>query len=87
MTLRARWNGDLPLAGEYLMSQGRRTKFAYRIIEVDHLRDLPHHVPGFSRLKLEVERIAASSVPAGVVVHPWRWDPRKHVGFAWSARP
>jgi hypothetical protein len=84
--LRARWTGDLPVATDYLMSMGRKTKYAYRILAVERLRDLPHHVPGFARLKLSVERIDAADVlrlygVAGTVVHPWRWDPRRKAGF------
>jgi hypothetical protein len=84
MILRARWTGALPVANEYLMSQAR-PRFAYRIVAVEQLRDLPHHVPGYARLKLEVEKIPTADVPAGAVVHPWRWDPRKKTGFAWSS--
>jgi len=85
MILRARWNGPLPVASEYLMSS-TRPRFAYRIIGVEVLRDLPHHVPGFTRLKLEVERIPSQDVPAGAVIHAWKWDARKKTGFAWSAQ-
>jgi hypothetical protein len=59
-----------------------RPKFAYRIIGVDELRYLPHHVPGFTRLKLAVERIAAPDIPAGGVVWDWKWNARKKAGFA-----
>ena len=84
MILRARWTGNLPVAGEYLMAQSR-AKNAYRIVDIEQLRDLPHHVPGYARLKLEVERVTPGDVPEGAVVHPWRWDARKKTGFAWSA--
>ena len=81
MILRARWMGELPLANHYLMSAGRKTRYAYKILAVEHLRDLPHHLPGLTRLKLAVERIRAVDVPTtGAVIHPWRWDPRK-AGF------
>lgn len=83
MVLRARWTGPLPVANEYLMSQGRRTKHAYRIVEVEHLRDHAL-VPGYARLKISVDKIAAIDVPPGAVVHPWKWDARKKTGFAWS---
>ena len=81
MILRARWQGRLPEIGEYLMSS-TRPKFAYRITGVEELRYLPHHVPGYQRLKLAVDRISAPDVPAGGVVWDWKWDARKKTGFA-----
>lgn len=81
MMLRARWTGSPPQQDEYLMSQGR-ARFAYRIVEVE-LRG--EHATG-SIYRMEVEKIAASDVPAGATVHPWKWDPRHKTGAAWSAR-
>lgn len=92
--LRARWTGDLPKVGDFLMSQGPRTKYAYRVIAVEHLRDLPRVYrsgkvggTGFARIKLSVERITGSEVVhlalgevPGAVVHPWHWDARRKTG-------
>ncbi len=80
MILRARWTGDPPEPGHYLCSMGRHTKYAYKVIAVEILRDHPA-VPGYRRMKLRVERMPAADLPADdVVVHPWKWDPRK-AGF------
>ena len=85
MILRARWNGALPVANEYLMSQGPRARFAYRIVEVELAVATPIG-SDLSKLKLTVDRVAARDVPPGAVVHPWKWDPRtKKTGSAWSA--
>ncbi len=87
MFLNARWTGPLPSQNDFLMSDGPRTKYAYRVIAVQHLRDLPRVYrsgkvggTGYARVKLTVERITAAAVPDGAVVHPWRWDARRKTG-------
>jgi len=64
--LRARWHGDPPRAGSFLMSD--RPKFAYRIDAV-----IPSS-PG--RYTFEVTRLPADLVPAGALIHQWKWNPR-----------
>lgn len=75
MILRARWHGPLPRPREFFMSS-TRPRFAYRLMDVEALKDLPHHPTG-KRLRLIVERVSSQDVPAGVVVHPWKWDARR----------
>lgn len=94
MFLRARWEGNPPQVGEFLMSQVR-PRFAYRIDEVDvrqaaNLNQLPHGLSGShrdaqSKLLLRVTKVPIAEIPAGAVTHPWKWDARKKTGVAWSA--
>jgi hypothetical protein len=80
--LRARWQGPLPVASEYLMARGHRARFAYRIVEVEQRSkdgDITH-------LMLTVDRLPIADVPDGATVHEWRWDQRgRNKGAAWSA--
>ena len=69
MKLRARWVGDLPRAGDYLMSTSR-PKFAYRVLEVKT------HGSMCRQLTIEVDRLLAGDVPMHARIHPWRWDAR-----------
>jgi hypothetical protein len=70
MILRARWSGQPPRAGEYVMSRVR-PRSAYRIVETRITGTADDHV----RLELVVERVSLP-LPQGATVHPWRWDPR-----------
>ena len=82
MFLRARWDGSPPQIGEYLMAQ-QRPRFAYRITDVEVRRIDKGTDRTF--LGLHVERIDAKDVPPGAVRHPWKWDPHRKLGHAWSA--
>lgn len=84
MNLRARWQGALPVANEYLRSQGPRTKFAYRIVAVDIVsKSADDH----SLLRMTVERLDVGNIPADAVVHDWKWDPRnRRQAAGWSSR-
>lgn len=78
-TLRARWHGDPPSVGHYLMSRVR-PRNAYRIVTIT-----PRSGSGGGGvLELECERLPATDVPKDAVVHDWRWDPRTKAGSAWS---
>lgn len=75
VTLRARWEGEQPTIGSYLMSQ-TRPRNAYRIASVRERKDC---------LELTCDVVKPVDVPEGALVHPWRWDPRTKAGVAWSA--
>lgn len=76
MTLRARWSGEPPAVGDYLMGSGGRVRSAYRIVCI---------TPRASVLELEVDKVSPTSVPDGATVHDWRWDARSsRNGAAWS---
>lgn len=77
MKLRARWEGDLPRIGDYMMSQSR-PRNAYRIVYVRERK------PG--TIDLVVDRVSATTVPEGATVHPWKWDARKKRCAVLSAR-
>ena len=76
MTLRARWEGDPPRPGEFLMS-AQRPRHSYRIVRV---------VPTATGLLLTVERepvaAAEAAPPQGVPVWAWKWHPRNPRGLA-----
>ncbi len=76
MTLRARWTGVLPRVGEYLMSQ-HRPRCAYVLVV-----DPPSIISALRRspdaevaVTFKVERVGLP-LPAGAVVHAWKWDAR-----------
>ena len=74
-TLRARWRGHDPEPGHYLKSEGQRARTAYLIADVARAKGLAM-LDGLHHLRLKVWRVAPSEVPAGAVVHPWKWDSR-----------
>lgn len=76
MKLRAKWTGQPPCIGEYLMSQ-HRPRFAYRIAAITT-------GDSESKLEFEVDKVKLHSVPDDAVVHPWKWDPRTKTTTAWS---
>lgn len=82
MLLRARWEGSPPQVGEFLMSQVR-PRHAYRIEGIEQKR--LDKATQRTYLALTCTKVASGDVPAGAVVHPWKWDARKKTGFAWSA--
>ena len=84
MKLRARWIGELPAAGEYLMSQ-HRPKFAYKITSIHSHEELHEHprLNTLHKIELIVEKVTLHAVPEAAVVHPWKWDPRTKTTEAW----
>ena len=65
----ARWSGDLPQPGEYLMSSPNRGRFAYQITTVE--------VRKANLLILTVSRESPDRLPACILVHQWRWERAK----------
>lgn len=80
MILRARWTGDRPSIGEYVMSK-YRPRSAYRIVDVRVTGRTAEH----TSIELRVERVDLPLLDPDAVVHPWRWDPRgKNAGVKGS---
>lgn len=72
MILRAKWTGDRPRIGEYVMSKVR-PRSAYRIVDVR----VTGQTAEYTSIELRVERVDLPlSLSPAEVVHPWRWDPR-----------
>lgn len=63
------WEGDLPVPGQYVKAERGRT--AFLIVEVV----LPKRSCGYVA-RFRCERTSPASLPAGAVVHPWRWAAR-----------
>jgi hypothetical protein len=83
MKLRARWTGQLPTAGDYLMSQ-QRPRFAYKIISLHAHEPLFNpHLTDRHKIELIVEKVTLHAVPEDAVIHPWKWDPRTKTTEAW----
>lgn len=79
MTLRARWIGPPPRAGDYLMSEVR-PRHAYRVKWVINASSLVRWDSAAKaevrRLQFVVARVAATAVPKRARIHPWKWDRR-----------
>ncbi len=73
ITLRARFCGDPPLPGELMAAPTGRV--VYRIETVWTLRTAGEPT-GAHRYRLTCARLAASEVPQGATIHPWRWGSR-----------
>lgn len=63
------WEGDLPAPGQYVKAERGRT--AFLIVEVVKPKRRCRYVARF-----RCERHSPGSLPAGAVVHPWRWAAR-----------
>lgn len=63
------WEGDLPVPGQYVKADRGRT--AFLIVEVVKPKRPCRYVARF-----RCERHSPGGVPAGAVVHPWRWATR-----------
>jgi hypothetical protein len=74
-TLRVRWRGADPTPGEYFRSEGPRTRTAYRIVSVTRAKGLAM-LDGLHHLRIECRRVMPAEIPAGAIVHPWKWDSR-----------
>lgn len=73
ISMRARWNGAPPQVGEYLASSGGNTRFAYKILSL--YKPAKSDVYEISALKIPL-----GNMPAGAVVHQWKWDARGSKG-------
>lgn len=69
--LRASWEGDPPVAGDYLLPMSKRSRCAYRILHVKAAKSLTHP------FRLRVEKIRIDQIPADGRVHSWEWDSAK----------
>lgn len=63
------WGGDPPVPGQYLKAERGRT--AFLIVEV-----VPPRRPCGYAFRLLCERTSPANLPAGAVVHTWRWAAR-----------
>lgn len=76
--MNAKWTGNLPRIGDYLMSRVR-PRFAYRItaIEKDNIVEWDSAAKATRyKVALTVEKVKLSDVPDTAIVHPWKWDTR-----------
>lgn len=83
--LQARWYGDLPKVGEFLMSR-LKPRAAYKITHVRcRCSEEPDHSGGevARRLEITTEIVALPDVPKDAVIHDWKWDSRTKTGSAW----
>lgn len=69
VSMRARWQGEVPKVGEFLMSQGPGTKFAYQIATITPTRTADLY-------EVEADKVLCTKLPTGAVVHAWKWDSR-----------
>lgn len=80
MTLRARWVGRPPQAGDYLMS-AVRPRYAYRVAQVTNASSRvcwnPAAKAEVRNLQIVVVRRPVSRVPKFARIHPWTWDRRE----------